>query len=198
VVIGNQKNDVVKNSLLIVVPYDFITNKTDLSWRELYFGVKCGFILPDAAIDKAVKLIEQQKKENSTTLFDLGSLYKHEVSLVEVYLVELAEQEIVQDITDIKEKWLFLILSWLLNNQEQYNFLFAEVPYEIEGAYEKASVIWDDFDRISIIENLFVKKFINDTSDFILNNDKLDLTDFYQEWENYLNIQGERFKLRII
>lgn len=56
-------------------------------------------------------------------------------------------------------------------------------------------MIWDDFERTSILENLFVNKdIINDTSDFILNNDKSDLTDFYQEWENYLNKQEERFK----
>ncbi|MFF2797081.1 DUF2247 family protein [Lysinibacillus xylanilyticus] len=189
-----QTNDFVNNSLFIVVPYEFIINITDLSWSELYFGVKCGFIIPDAAIDKAVKLIEQEK-EISTTLFDLGSLYKHESSLVEKYLVELVELEPLQDITAIREKWLYLILSWLFNHQEQYNILYAEVPYEIEGVYEKVSVIWDDFERTSILENLFVNKdTINDTSDFILNNDKSDLTDFYQEWENYLNKQEERFK----
>ncbi|MGN4128195.1 hypothetical protein ACMGD3_24790 [Lysinibacillus sphaericus] len=37
-------------------------------------------------------------------------------------------------------------------------------------------------------------RYIHGTSDFILNNDKSDLTDFYQEREKYLNKQEERFK----
>ncbi|PIC82956.1 DUF2247 family protein [Sporosarcina sp. P1] len=188
----NQTNNIVENSLLIVVPYEFVISKTDLSWKELYFGTKCGFIKPDAAIEKAVKLISQEEKI-STSLVDLGSLFKHEVSLVEPYLVELADQEPVQDINNIKEKWLYLILSWLFKHKEQYTILHAEVPYLLHDSYEKVSVIWEDFDRPVVLEDLFGEKYINAPTYFIINNESRDLTNFDELWESFLNTQEKRF-----
>lgn len=189
--INYNENELANNSLSIIIPYEFINTITDISWKELHYGIKCGFILPEAAIDKAIQLINQ---ENSDIFISLASLYKNEVSLVESYLIELTKLDPVQNINTIKEKWIYLVLSWLYMHQNQYNILQAEVPYIIEGIYEKVNVIWDDFNHIDILEALFLKRYINDNSNFIINGGKPNLKYFEEELKKYLQNQKQRFK----
>ncbi|GEM_PF-3340283 len=186
-------NDLVENSLLVVLPFEYVNKKTGLTWRELYFGIKCGYILPDAAIEKAVTMIAQEN-ELSTTLFDLGSLYKHEVSQAESYLIELANQEPQQNQHTIKDKWLYLVLSWLYEIQERYNTLYAEGSYPIENIFEKVSIVWSDFNNTSVIDDLLLDNYNTSSPPvFIIQEGEKNLSGFCRVLEEFLNKQQNIF-----
>ena len=179
-------NELASNSLSINIPYEFINKITNLSWEELYYGIKCGFISPEVAIDKAVQLVNQ---EESDAIMNLASLYKDEVDEVEIYLKELTKSEQFQSKDNTKEKWLYIVLAWLYIHQDQYNILYAEIPYSVENIYEKVNIIWDDFNHPDILKFLFIQ---TDLSDFERSGGTSDVRYFYESWKDYLQKQKER------
>ncbi len=189
-------DDLVENSLSIVIPLTFIIDKTDLTWGELYFGVQCGFIHPEAAIQKAEKLIAQEV-EISASLFELASLFKHEAFLAVPYLSNLAEQEPMQSITFIQEKWLYLVLSWLYEHQEEHRILKGEEQPPLDNAFQQMMVIWDDFNSNMTIFDFILKQDTTDPLYFEIAEEPIpvDLSNLYQGWERFLKEQEKRFQI---
>lgn len=198
------QEDLAQNSLKIEIPYDFIKNITILTWKELYYGLLCNFVSLEALIDKARDLLIE---DNSETILTIACLYEYEYHLAEAFVSTLAGEEQYQDVNYIKEKWLFITLSWIYENPNKYNNLYAEVEYPLSNSlYEKVTIIWDDFNfpsiltsiigteedlspeyeyiRISIMEEEFPSQY---------NMDNNYLEDNYKELKKYLISQKIRF-----
>jgi hypothetical protein len=104
--------DVIKLS----IPATFITDRAGLTWREVLFGVDNELVSPETAIDLAIHALE-----NGTELpavIELASLSKTESTrpLVE----QLANAESEQELTQVREKWLYLVLAWIFEHRNEY------------------------------------------------------------------------------
>lgn len=98
------------------IPYQFISRNSEIGWNELLFGLKHQLISEKAAIDKAVeRLCGNSPTSEEETLLAGASVKEPIIEFVE----RLAKAEISPSIESIKSKWLYLILSWLLENKDK-------------------------------------------------------------------------------
>lgn len=164
------------DSILMELTYEFVSNKTRLTWQELKYAIDRNFLPPGTAIEHALTLLSEDTNESSL-IFELASLYHDEP--VHTYLDELARLEPNQDADTIKEKWLYLILDWLFTKKDQYSDPF--------GLIEQ---IYADFDYPENIAT-FVRYMPMDGPD--LGSIELNQARLYKNWEKYLDEQCKRF-----
>ena len=99
------------------IPYGFIRDRARMSWREVRFGLVSELLDPEAPI----KLATEQAAElehPSADLVDLAGADKNEPTLE---LVErLADGEPQRLDSDIRDKWLYLVLAWTYEDRDGY------------------------------------------------------------------------------
>lgn len=166
------------DSLSVVLPYDFVTKKVQLTWRDILYAIDRQIFLPKAAVEHAI--IELSNVEDFTQpLLDLASLTKNES--VQPYMYELANLEPEQPNENIEEKWLYLILAWLFENRGNYS--------DPLGIVEQ---IYADFNYPTQI-SAFIRYMPSDEPD--LGSSGLNEARLYKKWEVYLKEQEKKYVL---
>ena len=95
----------------------FISERTHLTWREVQFGIENELLDPRAAIDLVVDELAAQESPSST-LLELATCGMDEP--VQGLVKQLANAELEPLADEIRDKWLFLVLSWIYLHKDSY------------------------------------------------------------------------------
>lgn len=100
----------------LCIPYAFIRKRTNVSWRDIHFGLVNQLLAPDAPIALAVDQVDELA-DPPAALLDLAGAGKNQPTLE---LVErLAEGEPGHSDDEIRSKWLYLVLAWLYEHRHE-------------------------------------------------------------------------------
>ena len=160
------------------IPYEFISQRTELGWNEIRFGLDQQLIKPKAAVDRATEQLchmDATPKE----MVELASLSESE-SVVDL-VSHLARNEAPVLGEQVKAKWLYLVLAWLFENRES-----------LVDALGMVESVYSDFDYPKEI-NSFVRYMPMDGPD--LGNREQNEARMFDRWKAYLNRAGKRFGL---
>ncbi|MEO7038065.1 MAG: DUF2247 family protein [Polyangiaceae bacterium] len=124
----------------IHVPYNFLRGRVVLSWRFMLFGLDQDLLDPVASIELAVDCLEKDT-ETGPLLVELAGLSKFEPT--RAYVEKLASLEHESGSSDIRDKWLYVVLAWILEHRDGY----ADPLQIVEDVYA-------DFDYPSQIAGL--------------------------------------------
>jgi len=97
--------DLIKPS----IPWSFIRPRCKLTWREILFGLDNELLAPDAPREVA---IDEMGEDPPPAWMALAISEPSDLSHVQ----QLAEAEPPQLEEAIRDKWLFLVLAWFLEN----------------------------------------------------------------------------------
>jgi hypothetical protein len=158
------------------IPYSFIKQRTNPSWREVKFGFDQQLISPQVAIDKATERLSGTG-ETSETEVELASRTESD-SVLEL-VSSLADAEGVSSEEDLRAKWLYLVLAWLFENRGSV----ADPLGMVEEVYS-------DFGYPREIAS-FVRYMPMVGPD--LGNREQNEARLYEYWKNYLDETGRRF-----
>ena len=164
------------NSLNISFSYFYISNLFFVSWSDVLFGIKEGFLDNTAAIEHAYNIIEKIEKPSQKVL-DMAFLNKNES--IYPLIEELVNEEKSEDESIVQEKYLFAVLNWVYENQELFS-----------NPLEAVECIYADFNYPEIIKG-FVR-YASGSFEPDLGSTELNLERLYKKWNNYL--KNEKIK----
>lgn len=100
----------------LCIPYDFIRERTRMTWREVLFGLVSELLDPRAPVEFAVEQVGTEA-EPSTVLLQLagGRGDEETTGLVS----QLAEDEASRSEDEVRDKWLYIVLAWIYQHREQ-------------------------------------------------------------------------------
>ncbi len=163
------------DSFTVAIPYDFISKRISLTWRDILYAIKRKLVSPEAAIEHAMAELSSVD-EFSQSLVDLASLSKNDS--IQPFLNDLAELEPEQPDELMNEKWMYLLLAYILSNKGNYSDPLSIVEQ-----------IYADFDYSETIST-FVRYMPSDEPD--LGSIELNEARLYKKWEDYLKDQEAR------
>ena len=125
----------LKKKLLLDGQY--IHNKTPwLNWTELLYGFEHGFIDEKGVSEYACEALTT---ESSQEAIELASLLLEEKYLVSILLESLVNKEPSPKTEEPAKPWIFLLLSFLFEHQDEYEDplgivgeLYADFDYPVE------------------------------------------------------------------
>lgn len=162
--------DLIKLSL----PFDFISQRARLTWREILFGFNNELLAQGAEVDFA--LDDLAKDNPPDALLELASPCKGEPTraLVE----QLAQITPAEDDEEIRGKWLYLVLAWIYEHKEMY-------PDPLQTVEE----VYADFGYPERVAD-FVRYMPTNEPD--LGSRELNEVRLYERWKRYLDDEGAR------
>jgi hypothetical protein len=158
------------------IPYEFISQRAELNWNEIKFGLDQQLIKPKAAINRATEHLcatDAGPKE----LVELASRTESE-SVAEL-VFRLADAETPPTDEQMKAKWLYLVLAWLFENRES-----------LVDALGMVESVYSDFDYPKEIAP-FVRYMPMDGPD--LGNREQNEARMFDRWKTYLDRASKRF-----
>lgn len=163
---------------LSFLKYDFNKEmlENNYSWNEILFALDNKIITADGVIDYATYVLDGGILGFDIVL-DITSLRRDEDIMP--YLKELVRLEEIQEISDIKNKWLYLILKWLY-----------EYRYQIVNIFEIVEEIYELFDYPKSIVS-FVRYMPSESGD--LGSPELNRERLFKNWKNYIDIFEEEY-----
>ncbi|ASA23038.1 DUF2247 family protein [Paenibacillus donghaensis] len=164
------------NSLKIIIPYEYITNFVNLTWSDLFFAIKQGYLTSEAATEHAMYVISEEQNL-SQDVIDLAWVKKGED--IHPYINKLSGFITVEDNNIAQEKILYVVLQWVYENKEHYTD-----PLEV------VETIYADFDYPEEISQ-FVRYMPPNQP--LLDSLELSNERLYRNWSEYLEIQKKRF-----
>ena len=95
------------------IPYSFIRVRTPVTWRDVRFGLTNDLIASRTAVDLAIERITDPV---DPLLVELAAEQVNEriLDIVE----RLAESEPYRSDSEIRDKWLYLVLAWLYEHRQ--------------------------------------------------------------------------------
>lgn len=167
---------------LYPIPFDFIDKTINISWCEIKWGYENHFITSDVLIKKAEKVVSTDTYSN--TELELSFLSYSELNHVTPFFKELCpEFKEERDSLRIKQKWLFIILSWLWINRNSFENPLAEVE-----------IIYTNFDYPLEIDNFIRYMPPSDGYDPSMYSFKENIDNLMNNWESYLEMSALLFK----
>lgn len=100
-----------------VVPYSFIRGRIRLTWRDIVWGLENGLFSPVDVVEVAMERLAESA-EPSEALVTLAGLFKGED--IHPHIDELADSETSPRNDETKDKWLYLVLSWVYESKEKF------------------------------------------------------------------------------
>lgn len=104
--------------LKLQIPFEFIRSRALLSWSDVAFG------LDQQLLDEAApsELATERLAEDLGSGSDMIDLLEASPQVNALPIVKkLASRELGVSPDAIREKWLFLVLSWILENQDRFS-----------------------------------------------------------------------------
>jgi hypothetical protein len=105
------------NLVTLPITAEFILKRTNLTWREVLFGMDNDWLAPGAPVEIAVKQVISETSPSAEIIELAGA--RHD-DPTRNHVTQLAAMEPAQDASRIRGKWLFLVLAWLFENRERY------------------------------------------------------------------------------
>ncbi len=99
------------------IPYQFIRDRTRMSWRETRFGLANDLLDPQAPVELAVDQLDELA-EPSAAVLELAGAGKDEPTsgLVE----QLANDDHPRSDDEIRDKWLYIVLAWIHEHRDAF------------------------------------------------------------------------------
>ncbi|ATA25830.1 hypothetical protein BIY26_05125 [Brenneria goodwinii] len=125
---------------LYPIPFDFIDKKTHLSWHEVKWGYENNLITSEVPIKKAEGIV--LTGNYTDTELELSFIIPGQTDHIAPFLKATCSEVEQEDDSIIKQKWLFIVLSWLWCNRNNFDDPLGEIeniyadfdyPSEIEG-----------------------------------------------------------------
>lgn len=159
------------------IPYEFITQRVELRWNEIKFGLDHQLIKPKVAIAKALEQLcdtDTAPKE----VVELAALGESEP--VADLVTRLAEVETPSSSVEyVNAKWLYLLLAWLFEYRES----LVDPMTIVEEVYA-------DFNYPREIAP-FIRYMPMDAPD--LGNQEQNEARMFDRWKAYLDNAAKRF-----
>ncbi|PIE91610.1 MAG: hypothetical protein CR997_00205 [Acidobacteria bacterium] len=114
------------SKLDLVVPFAFINPRFSLSWKECLFGYGEGYLSAKSVVSMAQAAVLSQDYLDSAIL-ELAALKKGKSP--RGLLEEAASLEADQSVDVTREKWLFILLSWLFEEKDKKRNPFLDLEY---------------------------------------------------------------------
>lgn len=166
------------NTLNLSIPYSFVVNLVNLTWSDLLFAIKQGYLTSEAATEHAMYLISEEQIP-SQDVIALAWLKKGED--ICPYFDKLSALMSVEDNDIAEEKILYVVLKWVFENKEHY----AD-PFEV------IETIYADFDYPEEISQ-FVRYMPSNQP--LLDSSELNRERLYKNWSDYLEKQKKRYSV---
>lgn len=122
------------------IPFDFLSNFSPLTWRDIEFGLSHSYISPAIAIDLAQSRIGSNSQPDAMEAA-IAKSSKDDPMLERVGV--LAARELESTHPDVQAKWLCILLTWVYENRTMFD--------DPLGIVEE---IYTDFDYPEEIEHL--------------------------------------------
>lgn len=163
-------------SMTTKIPYDFVRQRVNLSWRDVQFGLERQLIAPQVAIDKAMDRVSGSAAASSKEI-ELAGLSENDPILDLV--IGLAEVENVASDETVQATWLYLVLAWMFENRASLR--------DSLGLVEE---VYSDFGYPREIAS-FVRYMPMVGPD--LGNCEQNEARLYDRWKSYLDESAKRF-----
>jgi len=163
------------------IPFDFIEKSSHLSWCDVKWGYENNLITSDVPIKKAEKNVLTGNYTNPE--LELSFVIPGESDHVTHFLKELCSEFEQKDEPTIKQKWLFILLSWLWSNRNNFEDPLAEVE-----------IIYADFDYPPEIEGFIKYMPPSDGYDPSKHCQMENINHLMDKWKNYLETGSAVFK----
>jgi len=173
------------NTLNIKLPYLFVFEAVDVNWHDLFIAIENGYLSHQSAVDFARLNLSDDGEfdENAleiATLTPEKSLFSHSIH---PYIEELAEKVTEENKQRTKQKLMYLVLKWVLENKTQF-----EDPLEV------VETIYADFGYPAEIAH-FVRYM--PMTEPVLESLELNIARIYDKWSKFVKKQEILFAPRI-
>jgi len=122
------------NSLNLRLKYSYVRNLIKLSWSDIKFLIDEEYFDETAAIEHAYNVLEYEENSfNNDSIISLASLLKKQTIHPFIDILEQTDAE--NNKLLIREKSLYIILSWLYLNRNNY-----------EDPLEMIEIVYADFE----------------------------------------------------
>lgn len=172
------------NSLGIMISYEYFLKLVDLNWYDILFAIENGYLNVESAVEHALKVIEQVEVYEEE-VFELASIMKKEIKGKECEIFEILRKlanELPSEIKELtKKKLLYVVLSWLFENQELYEDPFRVIEF-----------IFDDFGFPASIRELVRYMSLPYSKEKIIESQQSQIGDtdlLFKKWIEYLENQ---------
>ncbi|MFH3829085.1 DUF2247 family protein [Acinetobacter nosocomialis] len=164
---------------LYPVPADFINEKVTLSWCDIKWGYENNLITCELPIKKAENIVLTEIYTKAE--LELSFLIPSESDDIVPFLNELCSE--TKEDSIIREKWLYILLSWLWINRESF-----------EDTLDEVESIYTDFDYPAEIESFI--KYIPPTDGYdpSIHSHTENINHLMSNWEKYLQKSAIRFQ----
>lgn len=172
------------NTLNITLSYNYISNLINVTWSDILYGIQEGYLPDDSAIEYAVAVVESESQPTET-VWELASLFKGES--IYPYIDWLSKEIDKQDDSVTKDKFLYILLNWIYENQELYSALINK---DYPNPLYAVETIYNNFGFPKSISHLIYYNPMNEPS---LGSIELNTKRLYKRWEDYLNAQRIKY-----
>ena len=101
-----------------VLPTTFILEKASVGWRDLLWGYENKFLGWRSIVEFSEKRIPEVSDDLAVSL---ANFTKEDAGKVGNVLRDLAGKEPIISDEKIKEKWLYIVLSWLFEKRSEFS-----------------------------------------------------------------------------
>jgi len=158
------------------IPYEFISQRVELGWNDIKFGLDHQWITPKVAIEKATEGVCRSESASKDEL-ELAS--RAESDPVADLVSCLAKAETGPADEDLKGKWLYLVLAWLF-----------EARQSLVDPLGMVEQVYSEFEYPREVTP-FVRYMPMEGPD--LRNREQNEARMFDKWKTYLDDAGRRF-----
>ncbi|MDE9408421.1 DUF2247 family protein [Acinetobacter baumannii] len=165
---------------LYSIPADFINEKVNLSWCDIKWGYENNLITSELPIKKSKNIVLTEIYNKAE--LELSFLIPNESNDIFPFLNELCSE--TNEDSTIREKWLYILLSWLWINRESF-----------EDPLDEVESIYTDFDYPAEMDSFIKHMPPTDGYDPSLYSYAENIYRLMKNWESYLQKSAEKYKL---
>lgn len=125
----------------VAIPFAFVRDRLALTWPDVAWGFRSGWLDAAAVVDYAVDLLLKDEK-TSPVVVALAGLTRSELWEVPALLERIVGDAGTEDSAASRPRWLFLVLAWVYEHRADWDdplgvvedlFVDFDYPEEIRG-----------------------------------------------------------------
>ncbi|QLH62810.1 DUF2247 family protein [Serratia symbiotica] len=167
---------------LYPIPFDFIEKNIDLSWCDVRWGYENNLITSELPIRKAERKV--LTGSYSVPELELSFVIPDSSDHIDHFLKEICSGFEKENDATVKNKWLFIVLSWLWNNRDHF-----------EDPLNEVEIIYSDFNYPSEIEGFVKYMPPSDEYDSSVHTQMENINHLMDNWKEYLEKESAIFKI---
>ncbi|MDO7363557.1 DUF2247 family protein [Acinetobacter geminorum] len=166
---------------LYPIPADFIDKRVNLSWCDIKWGYENNLLTSEIPIKKAENIVSTGNYTKAE--LELSFLIPTESNDITPFINELCPNFKEDEYENISQKWLYIILSWLWINRENF-----------EDSLDEVESIYTDFDYPTEMDSFIKYMPPVDGYDPSLYSYAENINRLMKNWESYLQKSAEKYK----